>query len=991
MYRPRFLTYLMALAGLLLMAVTVTQAADVGGGPVRLDIARSTTQSVPLSSLIHRVYTARDGAPDQVTALAQTSEGFLWLGSSAGISRFDGVAFDTSFSKQLSSPNVSNLFADDADLWIGYIFGGVARLHDGKVTNYDWHGLPGGSIVSFARRSDGVLWVATVAGLARYVDGRWQAVTGFPGQRLSSMFSFNGSLWVREQQGWYVLEPHEKTFHFVANSEAGGLLADDHERTGNTASDGNETVLNDASGARWSSGSEDLQRERWVSGRREPIVETLTRKQGLSGTPVRLLQDREGNIWVGTTQGLDQFRVAKFVPLPLPGLGEDPAFALGNHDDLWVSTAANAPSSGKNGKSISALSQAALSVARGPHGVIWSAGDAGLNRSTDAQMTSVALPGDLLEASRAGILGRLFQAIAVDAEGGLWVSVVTHDLYRLKDGVWTSSGGLSDLPPGPAIRLLADAAGRLWITYPANKIAMVEHGKVINYTAADGLAVGNVLGIAVQGGKVWVCGDLGVAFLQHGHFVTLHGVHGEDFHATAGIVETAAGELWLDSARGVYRIGASELQGIRKNPAHVVSFELFDQLDGLRGAAISLRPGPTLQLGADGRVWVGRFNGISSIDPQHILRNKIAPKALIEALHVADQSSAATDGLVLPKLTRSLRLDYTAASLVRPDLVHFRYQLEGVDDGWQDAETRRQAFYTNLGPGSYRFRVRAANEDGLWSTHDAVFDFRIAPAFYQTWWFHVLCGLAALAILWLLYLLRLRQLAARVRIRTVERERIARDLHDTLLQGVQGLQLRLQTWAVHKLLAPELRDEVNGVAARTRDLLIDGRDRIIALRRVDMRPAELIASLGAICEEYAAMYHLKFSLKEHGQAHALAPEAAAEALDIAREGLRNAFVHASAKQVEVSVDWKPGALQIRVRDDGCGIDEVILREGGRAGHWGLLGMRERAAKINATLNLQRCDEGGTELQLTVPARVAYAAMPSRLWRWMRRTRHRALN
>jgi signal transduction histidine kinase len=435
----------------------------------------------------------------------------------------------------------------------------------------------------------------------------------------------------------------------------------------------------------------------------------------------------------------------------------------------------------------------------------------------------------------------------------------------------------------------------------------------------------------------------------------------------------------------VYRIPAGEVSSARADSSHPVGFELFNQQDGLAGPALQIRPGPTMQLGEDGRLWVARLNGISWIDPGHVRRNQVAPVVSIQSLHAAETAYSLTAGLVLPKLTRNLYFDYTAPSLTQPRRVHFRYQLEGFDAGWQDAGTRRQAFYTNLSPGDYRFRVQAVNEDGVWSARDATFDFRIAPAFYQTWWFRVLCGCLALAALWLLYLLRLRQLAVRDRIRGAERERIARDLHDTLLQGIQGLQLRLQTWAADKTLEPRRRDEMDQVAMRTREMLIDGRDRIIALRRSGAPRIALVAALCAIGEDYASMYPVRFALREDGEPCVLRPEIAAEALDIMREALRNAFVHAAAGSVELAAAWQPGGVCLCVSDDGCGIDEAVLRTGGRAGHWGLPGMRERAARIGAQLDLRRRECGGTDLLLRLPARGASAYFHVRLWRRLRRT------
>lgn len=942
---------------------------------------------------VHHSYTARDGAPPVVAALAQTRDGFLWLGSPTGLARFDGVAFDASYTERLPSSNVYSLYSDGEDLWIGYGFGGVSRLHRGQLTNYPMDGLPGGGILAFARRPDGVLWAASTKGLMRMAHGHWQAAGpefGLPSSQITWLTQTDGSLWLMTVDGAYVLPPGATRFLPIDRERARrGRLRVPNEALWRPDAPYRDYrfPLVDATGAVWNAAAGGLEQDRWVPGQPAPLVQKFTPQQGLSSdTVITILQGREGDVWVGTTRGLDQFRAGKFTPVSSPVPLAIPGIAADDKGGLWIGNSAGSAIhvQGRTVQAVPALGKQAWCVASDHTGAIWMAGITGLKRWANGTVTDIPLP-DALAGLDIDPLSGHFQAIAVDADGSLWLSVASYNLYRRKDGHWTEQGGLAGLPPGPAIRLLTDDAGRLWFAYPDNRIVMLDHGHLKTFTHANGLAVGNVLAIDVRGDQVWAAGDLGVAHLKGDRFVPLVGAHGETFSATAGIVQTPDGELWFDSTAGVYRVSAAEVRRVSLDPTHKVAFDLFDQDDGLLGPSLQIRPGPTLRQGPGphGRLWVARLDGVSWIDPTHVPANPLAPVVSIEALHAADRGYPLATGLVLPKLTRNLRFDYTAPSLTLPQRVSFRYRLDGADSDWQDAGARRQAFYTNLGPGDYRFRVRAANEDGVWSAREAVYDFRIAAAFYQTTWFMALGGCLALAGLWLLYLLRMRQLAARAQIRTAERERIARDLHDTLLQSIQGLQLRLQTWAADPSLETRRRNEMSDVAARTRDMLIDGRDRIVALRHAGMPQTDLLAGLQATGEEYASMYPARFHLHVEGEPRPLQPEVAAEILDIVREGLRNAFVHAGAALIELSVTWHRRALCILVCDDGSGIDEAILREGGRPGHWGLLGMRERAMRIGARLRLQRRGMGGTELYVEVPARRAYAGL--RLWRrWRRR-------
>jgi signal transduction histidine kinase len=337
----------------------------------------------------------------------------------------------------------------------------------------------------------------------------------------------------------------------------------------------------------------------------------------------------------------------------------------------------------------------------------------------------------------------------------------------------------------------------------------------------------------------------------------------------------------------------------------------------------------------------------------------------------------------LPPQVRDLAIEYTATSLVAPEKIQFKYKLEGRDTDWNDAGNRRQAFYTDLDPGDYRFRVIAANNSGVWNEQGATLEFSVAPAYWQTPWFRALCVTTLVALLWGLYRLRVRQLARRFNMtldaRVNERTRIARELHDTLLQSFHGLLLRFQT--VLELLPhrpADARQLLVSAINQTAEAITQGRDAVQGLRASAPESIDLAAEIRALGEEFRAERGGDEILRVEvqGTPRRLHPMPRDEIFRIAGEALRNAFQHAAAKQIEVELRYDERNLRLRVRDDGKGIDPAVLSQGGREGHFGMRGMRERATLVGGKLAVWSAPDSGTEVELNVPSSHAYAASSS---------------
>jgi signal transduction histidine kinase len=381
------------------------------------------------------------------------------------------------------------------------------------------------------------------------------------------------------------------------------------------------------------------------------------------------------------------------------------------------------------------------------------------------------------------------------------------------------------------------------------------------------------------------------------------------------------------------------------------------------------------------------IDGVSMVDPRRLPRNELPPPVYVEQVTADRTTYDAAQGLRLPARVRDLQIDYTALSLVAPEKNRFRIKLEGRDRDWQDVGTRRQAFYTDLGPGPYRFRVAASNNSGVWNEAGTTLEFSVDPAYYQTRWFQAAIAGGVFALLWAAYGLRIRQVARQFNrtldARVSERTRIARELHDTLLQSFHGLLLRFQT-AFYLLpdRPAEAKAQLGGAIDRAAKAITEGRDAVAGLRSSTIEKNNLALAISALGAELAAAgsgLRPAFHVAVEGETRELHPILRDEIYKIAGEALRNAFRHAQAGRVEVEIRYDTEQFRLRVRDDGKGIDPKVLATKGREGHYGLRGMPERAALIGGKLAVWSEVGTGTEVELVLPARIAYATSRRRSW------------
>lgn len=926
-----------------------------------------------LGELHHVAYGERDNSPTSAEFMTQDRHGFLWLGTERGVMRFDGERFMSVFD-DLHLPNrtVLSLFIDSNDgFWVGYSSGGLVYVSPKHIARtFQEPAIPGGSVFAIVQGPRDQLWIATVRGVARRVDDAWVPVgsdMGYDGHQPENMNFVGGTLRIIDVDGVWKLPPGADRFIKQDRQEA---IDDEWKAVGtpsrlyNLHADGEAMV--DSSGALWVAVEKGFERLRWVNdsaGKPQRLTETFTKKEGLSGDNVaRFFEDREHNVWVLTEGGIDKFQATKFRPLALPGNIANPSLTIGSDNTLWI-TSSWEPSVAVTGQDVAPLErfpQAARATLHDQQGRIWTGGSKGLFISTGNAVRKIDLPPDLAD------VGSRFQALGLGPAGDLWIAASGFDLYRMMGDRWQKEAA----PPFPdvsVIRMASEANGNLWLACTKSTLVRVTASAIRVYDHRDGLDAGTLKSITFGRSVMWVGGDEGLFVKRAEHFMQLRGEGGEAFRSVTSIVESDDGDLWLAGMDGVYQIAASEVRQALDQPSHPLKYQQFYREDGLISIRNNLRPLPSLLQTANKHIWYSSDASVSWIDPDRILRNPVPPGLSIDGVSEGGRFHQATAQIEVPANPGRVEIAFAAASYANPQRVLFHYRLDGVDDHWQQTRERHVA-YTNLGPGTYKFRIKAVNEDGVENTQDVAINLAIAAAWYQTPAFRVATLVLAIVSLLAAYVIRSKYLQARVlagvEARHQERERIARDLHDTLLQDIQGLLFWLQGWADDLTLPGHVRRDLRQAADRARHTLAEGRDRISDLRLATKDGlAERLRDCGVATAEKHGIY---FYLTTVGPDPRLSPSEQCQIVEVANEALRNACIHSQGSTIHVDMRNSFRGLRVTISDDGVGISPEILRLGRREGHWGLDGMRERIKSIGGRIAIHSRPQQGTRIEIHMP-------------------------
>ena len=755
--------------------------------------------------------------------------------------------------------------------------------------------------------------------------------------------------------------------HFVD-----GKLSPFHSAAWDSSSIGAQSVLLDSHGVLWvGTVSHGVYRVR--NGQ----VDHFGSENGLSGGTVNgLFEDHEGDIWVATQGGVDCFRdIAVTVYSSNEGLraSELDTVYASRDGTVWAGGSLSVDQL-RQDKVVSSITGRDLpgrlvtSLLEDSEGRMWIGIDQTLCILKGKKFSEIRRP----DGRSLGMIVGLTE----DQEGTIWAetSAQPRELIKIRN---LKVVQMLPAPEMPAARKVAvDARGNLWLGLLDGRLARYQQGRIDFFQFSDKVSMVNQIAV-VSDGTVLGATGYGLVGWRDGAKRMLNAHNGLPCDGINAVIEDAQRALWLHTQCGLIQITAEEFLWWWDHPNVNLAYRLFDSADGMQPGKAPFQESARTP---DGKLWFVNQAVLQMIDPSRLPQNRVPPPVHVEEVLVADKSYRPESPLHFASSTRDLSIRYTGLSFVAPQKVLFRYMLEGQDTTWQSAGTRRQAFYTNLRPRTYVFRVIACNNQGMWNEVGDSIVFTIAPAFYQARWFQLLSVLALAGILWSLYLMRLNQVTLQIQgrlgARLEERERIARELHDTLLQGFQGLMLRFQ--AVMNTLTPDQRAHqmLEKVLDRADEVLFEGRQSVRELRGKSSSQTELSVALSCCGDEFAQGHSSQFSLTVVGIPRSVGAIVFDESYRIAREALINAFQHSDASRIETEIIYSANGIRITVRDDGIGMDTDILMQG-RDGHWGLAGMRERARKIGAKLHIRSSSDAGTQIELKIPAQVAYLGADER--------------
>ncbi|HKF59378.1 MAG TPA: two-component regulator propeller domain-containing protein [Blastocatellia bacterium] len=982
-----------------------------------------------VSEYVREGWDAERGFPGgSVHAIAQTPDGYLWLGSENGLVRFDGLnfrLFNHRNSPGLPDAPIIDLMTDaEGNLWVrpqsrnmllfyrdevfhdvmpqldsthssngvtamcrgtkgeavfALLGTGIIAYSQGIFSNLTpVRNLPNLLTISMAVTADSRLWMGTSAGLFFVSEGKTVPFERqLPDKKINSLLAGPGrELWIGTDNGVVRWNPDASSLTEVSDLPT---------RIQTLA------MITDRDSNVWIGASSGLLRLN------DGGVAALEGGNRGSATPANaIFEDREGNLWIGNTRGIERMRSSAFMTYRVSG---DPssegngAVYVDADGRTWFAPLAGGlfwRSRGQTGQvRYQGLDHDVVYSLAGSGGELWIGRR--LGGLTHLMYKDGAFTTQTYTHS-AGLVQDSISAVHLSRDGTVWAGSTSRGLSRFKDGRFTTYTAGSTLTSNAVTCILESSDGTMWFG-TANGLNSMSKGTWAQYGSMDGLPPGRVNCLSEDSnGSVWIGTDDGIAVLYSGHIQAPREAPASLREPILGLAGDRNGELWISTTNHIIRVSTEKLLGGVIADNDVREFGVADGLASVEG----VRRHKSVVADRFGRIWFSTYHGLSVVDPSQIGEASVPAMALVEGITPDGIPVDIHRAVKISSARQRITFSYAGLSLAVPERVRFRYRLDGFDQDWSDPVSTREAVYTNLSPGSYRFRVIASNSVGQWNSNEASLAFEIEPLFWQTWWFKVCCAVVLMLAVFAFFSLRLRQVTARLNVRfeerLAERTRIAQELHDTLLQGFLSASMQLDVAADHLPANLPEKPQISRILELMRQVIEEGRNAVTGLRSpAGGVPSDLEDAFSTVPQELVLDEHIGFRVIAEGRKRPLHPVIRDEIYRIGREALVNAFRHSRAKHIEVEVEYAVSQFRVLVRDDGRGIDSKVL-ESGREGHWGLPGMRERAEAIGGRLMVWSRAGSGTEIELSLPGHVAFETqhfrLPNALFRRRRKTAER---
>jgi signal transduction histidine kinase/ligand-binding sensor domain-containing protein len=938
-----------------------------------------------------------EGFPySRIRSIVQTQDGYLWMASDSGAVRFNGVDFTTLNIKSgtLRENEVWALQEDASGaLWIGTFTGGITRIKGKNVANFTTaDGLSDGIFIQMDKDLNGNIWVVTSGGVCRFQGGHFQSVLSQAGITMLAVTA----LCTRSPLG--ILAATETAMHRLENGRFVSVPGIMKEGEGPILS-----MIATKDGAIWM-GFETPIIKRWKDGQ----LTVFNQNHKVAAGNKRLYEDPRGNLWLGSPSGLSQFQEGVFEPVPAtakhPGLGNIYSLCMDREGSLWMGLQTGGlarlratplemltTEDGLPNESVFAVFQdrdlslwigttaGVVQYAGGkpvkyrrPDGKAWGQVRSFVEDSTGHMWIGAGSQlfrrdGDHLAHHSAWEFNGQIRALCMDHHNRIWVGTEKNGLYQMENGI-IHPVLTPDIDSNTGIRsLYVDRQGAVWIGTFGEGVIRFEEGRFSGFTTKDGLAGDRIYAIHQdEEGALWFAAREGLSRLKKGSFFTFNAEHGmlEDF--VYGILDDGAGNFWFSSAQGIFKARKEDLRALAEGKTHQVDVTSFDTRDGMKVRACHVGNQPNVWKARDGKMYFCTMKGLAIVDPLQNFSNPLPPPVYVEKALINRETLPLESPLEQPVGQGEVEIRYAALSYLLPHKVQFKFKLDGFDRDWVDAGSRRVAYYMNLPPGPYRFRVLACNNDGVWNISGASLEFYLKPRFYQTRLFYTILIAAGILLGWFMNRLRTHELKARYSAVLAERNRIAQEIHDTLAQNLAGIALQLDSVSLQLTDVPNhLRNVLEQACSLTRYSLAEARRAVSDLRTDELERRELASALPDIGSRMVAGTGIQSQVNVEGTPRQLNAVAEKNLLRIFQEAMANAVKHARANVIQVDLKYKTDGLTLEVRDDGCGFDAEKVAPLS-IGHYGLIGMRERVGRIGGSLTLCSKAEEGTLVRVEVP-------------------------